>query len=117
MKYINDLARDIAIKDFSDVVARHKSKVPSGTKIADVVASMEKQSLLESLIRDDWKNDGTDKNGLYLLKTASGYEVFTGERGIKNWLETFADLKSACSSLVDLVLNELLHEAPNSKIR
>ena len=114
---INSFAKDIALSSFAEVTAKYKGKIPTNTKITDVVDSLDDQGLMDNLIRSDWKNDGTDKNGLYLIRSELNFQVFTGERGLKNWKEEFSDIKSASASFVDCLLNELLHSAPDTKIR
>lgn len=114
---INDFARKIAQCSFSEIASKYRGAIPKGTKVGDIVHSLEQQELLYQLVRTDWKNDGTDKNGLYLIKADNKFEVFTGERGIKNWKKEFPDIKTACTSFIDSLLNELRYSAPDTKIK
>lgn len=113
---INDFVNDLAQLNFQELANKYKGKIPRGTKIEDVVKSLEKHGFLGRLVRNDWKNDGKDKDGIYLIRAGDSFEVFTGERGIKNWKQEFTDIRSACTSFIDALLNELHHVAEDSKI-
>ncbi|MBP6219365.1 MAG: hypothetical protein KA436_12335 [Oligoflexales bacterium] len=114
---IHTFAKEIALLTSAEIADKYKGKVPKDTKIADVVDSIERQGLLDRLIRTDWKNDGSDKNGLYLIRSSLKFEVFTGERGLKNWKEEFSDIRLAAAAWIDGLLNELLHSAPDTRIK
>lgn len=114
---LDNFAKDIALCSFDELAKKYMGRVLSGTKISDIVSSLEKQRLLDSLVRNDWRDDGKDKNGIYLIQSGDRFEVFTGERGIKNWKEDFGDIKSACTAFIDALLNELHYIAEDSKIR
>ena len=67
-----------------------------------LVDEIERRNMLALFIDPPW--DGTDSPP-YLEKTATGYQVFVGERGLRHWVETFSDLKDAVRSKLELLSN------------
>lgn len=114
--YTEQLAVDFANRTLSDLRKHYDGQIKDGTTIQEVVVCMQKLGLLNNLIRSDWRNNGLDRDGLYLINDGQRFQVFVGERGIKNWLEEFQDLPSACSAWLDAAFNELDYLAPDSKI-
>lgn len=110
------LAEDLVMMKIGDLRSLYYNKITKGTTIRQVVDALKMKNLLQRLVRSDWRNDGGDKDGLYLIREGNVYQVFMGERGVKNWLEEFADLESAAISWADLILSELGYLAPDSKI-
>lgn len=115
--YEDQLARDFATLTPVEIFDRHWFKIKSGTTVRGVVESLERGKLLTNLIRRDWRNDGRDKDGLYLIQEGTRFQVFMGERGAKHSLEEFSDLLEACTAWVDWALCQLNYQAPDSKIR
>lgn len=114
--YEAQLANDFARLSDVEIFKRYWGKIEDGTTIRGLVDALESLNLLTALVRTDWRNDGRDQDGLYLIRDGQLFQVFQGERGIKNWLKEFHDLKSACTAFVDSALNQLDYLAPDSKI-
>ena len=115
--YEEKLARDFVNLTETQIFDLYWGKIEERPSVSGVVEALEKQGLLEALIRTDWKNDGFDRDGLYLTKSAEKYQVFIGERGGRHGVIEFSDLRSACAAWVDSAFNQLLYTAPDSKIR
>lgn len=115
--YINELASDVVTLDSRQLSAKYKGNIKSGITITETVDALEKCGLIDRLVRNDWKNDGGDKDGLYLIRAGDHFEVFAGERGIKNWKQEFPDIKSACFAWVDFLFNEFYYLAPDTNIK
>lgn len=113
---VDILANDIALLDTYELIRKYKKKIPEGIMIKDILQSIEKQGLLNFSLKKDWNDDGRDRKGLYLIRVENHFEVFTGERGIKNWKQEFGDIKEACFVFIDCLLNECFYSAPDSKI-
>lgn len=110
-------ANDIATLNEPELMSKYRGRIQPTTTIRGVVDALSRQGQLEKLIRTDWQNNGRDRDGLYLIVEGQRFQVFMGERGIKNWLEEYDDIKSACWSWVELTLNELSHTASDSRIK
>ena len=114
--YEEQLAIDFATLSNSEIFDKYWCKIQAGTTIYGIVQALRTKELLSAMIRTDWRNDGKDPDGLYLIKDNHRYQVFMGERGIKLQLEEFPDLLTASLIYVDWALCQLSYVAPDSKI-
>lgn len=110
------LAIALAMQPSSELANRYRGKIQEGTTIKGILDALQTQNLLMALIRTDWRNDGRDRDGLYLIREGQRFQVFRGERGIKHLVKEFQDLRTACFVWVDSALNQLHYLAPDSKI-
>lgn len=110
------LARDLSCLPISKIFSTYYCKVEKDTTVKGVIDVLKKEHLLQGTVRNEWKNDGNDKDGLYLIQDQGKYQVFMGSRGIKHWLEEHGTLEPAVTSWVDKLLNLLGHSAPDSRI-
>lgn len=114
--YEIQLAIDFAQLDAYQLEERYYGKIQGSTTISGEVSALEKHGILNTLIRTDWRNDGRDKDGVYLIHAGDRFQVFRSERGIKLDLKEYSDLRLACTNWVSWMLYALGYDPSDSSL-
>lgn len=115
--YEAQVAVDLVNLDESEIERKYNGRIQDGTTINGVVRALEQRGLLQALIRTDWRNEGKDKDGIYLIMEGDVFQVFRSERGIKFDLRQFADLRLACATWISWVFYQLDYDPADSMIK
>lgn len=114
MAWTDEFVADLLNMSELGLFQKYDNKIPSSTKVIEVVNAIKQLSAERKLVQKDW--DGSSDIVFNLVSTGNGYEVFQTERGGKHWVTRHDSIDAAIFDKIDRIFNALMHSAPDSKI-